>query len=410
DLGVDPFARIGVSRIFDSLGGTFSRLSFTNLVSSAYARGARLVNNSWGSDGNAYDAAAQEYDGLVRDADPSSGGNQEMVIVFAVGNQGPDGHVNSPGVAKNVITVGASESYRPQGIDSCDLDGQGAIGPDGANNAQDLLRYSSGGPTADGRTKPECVAPGTHIFGAASRSQFFFGTGLCPGVPVYQPPGEDNLFTWSSGTSMAAPHVTGAAALLRRFFTSRSLLPEGRPPSPAMTKAFLVNSASYLTGEFAAGDLPSQRQGWGLIDLNRAFDSHDRLLIDQDQVFTESGQSFEITGSIADRSQPIRITLAWTDAPGTLAAPSLVNDLDLEVKVGGTTVYRGNGFSGAFSVPDTQPDRFNNVESIFLPGSIFSGSQRNFTISVRASNIAGDGVPGNDAPLDQDFALVVFNI
>jgi hypothetical protein len=179
-----------------------------------------------------------------------------------------------------------------------------------------------------------------------------------------------------------------------------------------MIKAYLVNSASYLTGANASGDLPAPIQGWGLLDLSRAFDPASRRLVDETQVFTDSGQTFQITGSLADRSLPLRITLAWTDPPGMLAGGAWVNNLDLELVMGGgVTVYRGNNFSGAFSVPGGEPDGKNNVESIFLPpDSIPAGADGNFTIIVRATNIAGDGIPGNGMDLDQDFALVAYNV
>jgi hypothetical protein len=134
-------------------------------------------------------------------------------------------------------------------------------------------------------------------------------------------------------------------------------------------------------------------------------------LVDQTELFTESGQTFEIQGSIDDRSQPLRVTLAWTDAPGSLLGPALVNDLDLEITVGGVTVYRGNTFAGEYAISGGGPDRLNNVESIYLPpDAIPPGLQGNFTVTVRAANIAGDGVPGNETNLDQDFALVAYNI
>ena len=409
-LGVDPAARLGASRIFDVTGKLGVGLRFTNVASAAYAAGARISNNSWGNSSNNYDATAQEYDSLVRDARPSEIGNQEMTFVFAGGNAGPGGHISSPGTAKNAIAVAASENYRPEGVDSCNLDGGGNIGPEGADNARDILRYSSGGRTSDGRAKPDIAAPGTHIYGAASRAPSFFGIGLCAGVGVYQPPNQ-SLYTWSSGTSMAAPHITGAASLTRRFFVSRNLLGDNRAPSPAMIKASLINSASYIAGENAGGDLPGERQGWGLADLSRAFDGAKRELVDQTRLFTESGQTFEIQGSIADRTLPLRVTLTWTDAPGMLIGPAIVNDLDVELTVGGVTVYRGNMFAGAYSIAGGEADRLNNVESIYLsPDMIPEGVDGNFTVTVRAANIAGDGVPGNGISLDQDFALVVYNI
>lgn len=410
-LGMDPYAQLGSSRLFDERGKAPSQINFTGMASAAYAAGARVSNNSWGNTSNTYDSFAQEYDSLVRDAQPSTPGNQEMVYVFSVANSGSGGHVGSPATAKNVISVAASENYRPEGVDSCNLDGQGNIGPDGADSALDILRFSSGGPTADGRAKPDITAPGTHVFGAASQSSGFFGEGLCTGPGVFQPPDQAPYYTWSSGTSLAAPHVTGAASLLRKFFITGNQLLGHRPPSPAMTKAFLINSASYLTGENAGGNLPSERQGWGLVNLTRAFNDSKRVLIDQAQLFTESRQKIEIPGSIADRSRPLRVTLAWTDAPGSLIGPAIVNDLDLEIVVGGITVYRGNNFAGAYSVEGGEPDRLNNVESIYLPPDVIpAGVPGNFIIRVNAANIAGDGVPGNETTLDQDFALAVYNI
>ena len=406
-VGISPWNRFGSSKIFEDNGLLGFRVSFTQVASAAYSGGARISNNSWGRSGNSYDAASQEFDSLVRDAQPTVPGNQQMIFVFSAGNLGPGGTISSPGTAKNVITTGGSENYRPVGSDRCDMDGQGGVGPDGADNAQELLRYSSGGPTADGRSKPDLVAPATHIQGAISRSDRFFGEGLCAGLwPLNQ-----TLYTWSSGTSLAAPHVTGSAALLREFFMARKLLGEGQPPSPAMVKAFLTNSATYMASENAGGTLPDSRQGWGLVDLGRSFDSTKRILVDQTTLFTDSGQKMEIRGSLADRSQPLRVTLAWTDAPGGIAVAPWVNDLDLEVVVGGARIYRGNHFMGPDSVADGVADTRNNVESvILLPSMIPEGVDGNLTVTVRATNIAGDGVPGNGSMTDQDFALVISNV
>jgi subtilisin family serine protease len=405
-LGVCPNAGLGASRIFDSRGLLAQNLSFTAVASAAYEAGARISNNSWGNSSNRYDSVAQEYDGLVRDARPEQPGNQEMAFVFSAGNAGFGGHISSPGTAKNLITVAASENYRPEGLQIC---GTMVIGPAEANNAMDILDLSSSGPTEDGRAKPDIAAPGSHIYGAASQAQGFVGAGVCFGQGLYRPPNQ-RFYTWSSGTSLATPHVTGAAALIRKYLTSNNTLGPAQPPSPAMTKACLVNAATYMTGVNAADNLPGVRQGWGLLDIGRALDDEKRLYVDQSVVFTESGQTFATVGALYDRSRPLRITLAWTDAPAMLFGPALVNDLDLELRIG-DTVYVGNSFEGGTTVPGGTPDRLNNIESIVLPPELIpEGPSGNLTITVRAANVVRDGIPGNGVDPDQDFALVISNI
>jgi uncharacterized repeat protein (TIGR01451 family) len=175
-----------------------------------------------------------------------------------------------------------------------------------------------------------------------------------------------------------------------------------------MTKAYFMNSASYLSGDGANDDLFSNSQGMGLVNMGRAFDSTGRILRDQlsGDRFTASGQSRTFTGVISDSAQPLRLTLAWTDMPGSTSGAAYVNNLDLIVNVGSNT-YRGNVFDGANSTTGGAADTRNNVESVFLPAGLPAGTP--LAITVRATNIAGDGVPNVGGLLDQDFALVCLN-
>lgn len=389
-LGIAPWARVGVTAIFGNGAATSSAWE-----SAAYAASARISSNSWGLDGAfSYDTSAQEFDRIVRDAQTGTDGNQQMIVVFAAGNDGSAANtIGSPATAKNVISVGASENDRQAGLDGCN------IGNTGADNANDIIGFSSRGPVnsvgGDGRVKPDLVAPGTHIQAGIPQTNYA-GSSICnPFFPAGQ-----TLYGWSSGTSHSTPAVSGGAALVYQDFLNK-----GRPaPSPAMTKAVLVNSAQYMTGVGANDTLPSNSQGMGRMNLGRAFDTTARILVDQTQVLGASGTTHQITGSIATSSQPFRVTLAWTDAPGATTGGPWVNDLDLEVTVNGT-LYRGNVFSGATSVTGGVADSKNNVESVFLP----EGTTGNFTITVKGTNIAGDGVPGNADITDQDFALVIYN-
>ncbi len=428
-LGICPFVKVGASVIFDS--STFTSPNYNNLAARAYRDGARVSNNSWGADtAGGYDADAQAYDALTRDAQPTgsavaTAGNQQMVFCFAAGNAGSAaGTVGSPGTAKNVIVVGAAENVHSH---STANGGNSAAGNDGcttpdteANSAADIASFSSRGPCADGRQKPDLVAPGTHVTGGVGQATLttngtgtaiscFNGTGVC-GLPGGGTVGNANNFfplgqqfySTSSGTSHSTPGVAGAAALLRQFFINNSFM----PPSPAMTKAFLVNSARYMTGVSANDTLPSPNQGMGGVNLGTAFDGVARVLRDQETTnkFTASGQTRTITGTVGDNTKPFRVSLAWTDAPGSTTGNAYNNNLDLTVTVGGNT-YRGNVFSGGNSITGGAADPRNNLESVFIPAGV-SGA---FTVVVTAANINSDGVPNEAPTTDQDFALVIYN-
>jgi hypothetical protein len=402
-LGVAPFVRVGGSKILDDGGSTGLRLSdsFNGIAAYAYSRGMRISTNSWGLAGNRYTTESQEFDAIVRDADPETAGNQEYTVVFSAGNQHGGGFIQAPGTAKNVVTVGASENYRPVGV----VDGCG-IGDEGADNAGDVAIFSSGGPVNDGRNKPDLVAPGTHMQAAASQNAIFTATGLCVTEGRYFPLGQ-KLYSWASGTSQAAPVVAGAAALVRAYAVMNSWLPGAAPPSPAMIKALLLGATTPITGRFAGRTLPDPRQGYGRVSLGPVFDDAARVLVDERVRFAETGETHVETGHVGDPARPFRVALVWTDAPGVPAFAPQVNDLDLEVRVG-DTIYRGNAYTGFESTPNPEvgSDTLNTVETVTIP----AGVRGPFTVTVRAAALAGDGVPGNADALDQDFALVIYNV
>jgi hypothetical protein len=393
-LGVAPFALLGASKIFQSNSNFDLIVPYTTLVSDAYRDGARVSSNSWGAASNFYSIDSAEYDLRVRDAAPSQPGNQEITICFAAGNVGAVKSISEPSSAKNVISVAAGESSRKDGTDGCN------VKDTDADSAMDIAFFSSGGPLEDGRIKPDITAPGTHIEGAASQTADFDGSGVC-GFGFAKPyaPAGQTLYTWSSGTSHSTPQVAGAAALVRQF-----LINKGEQPNAAMIKALLLNTTTYMTGTRAGGNLPQALQGWGLLNIDRAFDGAPKIFVNQTNTFTDSGQEFVFTGEVKDATQPFRVTLAWTDAPGFSGVAPWVNNLDLEVTINGQ-VYRGNNFLGQDSQPGGDPDTKNNVEGVWLP----AGTIGTFVVRVRASNIAGDGVPANADNTDQDFALVVYN-
>ncbi len=405
-LGINPFGRLGGTRIFapnfdqTACGGTDS-----GVIAASYAAGARISSNSWGcaSCAGQYNVASQAYDLGTRDADPAAAGNQELITIFSAGNSGPSAQsIGSPGNGKNMITIGASENPRPADengpwSDGCAIDGSGA------DNAMDVIFFSSRGPAVGGRVKPDLVAPGTHVTGTQATP----GTG--GGICDAQRPLGNFTFSASSGTSHAAPAVSGVASLSWWWIANGqgSLeFDEGASsiPSPALMKAWLIAHPTYLTGSNANDNLPSNVQGFGMPNLGDMFGDTPTLLINQNHLLGDSGQVWTTQLQRVDPGKPLRIVLAWTDAPGAVGTSPQVNDLDLVLE-SANSLWHGNHFEGAWSMPGGEPDAANNVEAIYLP----PGPTEALTVSVRAFNIAGDGVPGNADGTDQDFAMVCSN-
>jgi subtilisin-like proprotein convertase family protein len=157
-------------------------------------------------------------------------------------------------------------------------------------------------------------------------------------------------------------------------------------------------------GDGVSGSLPNFSQGWGLASIPRTLDTGPRFFWDQQTTFGATGDEFERVFAVQDPSKRVRVTLAWTDPPGPTFGNSFVNNLDLTVGAG-SGAYKGNVFAAGVSDTGGTADPRNNLESVYLP----AGTDGNISVSVTAANIAGNGVPGNPDPTDQDFALVVSN-
>ena len=174
-----------------------------------------------------------------------------------------------------------------------------------------------------------------------------------------------------------------------------------------MSKAYLMNSARYMNGPGANDSLWSPSQGMGEMNLGTAFDRRSANSSRRNLLSTlslNSGQTRVFTGVVVDPTKPFRVTLAWTDAPGSTTGAAYNNDLDLVVTIGGNT-YKGNVFSGAFSTTGGAAEPANNVESVFLP----AGVTGTFTATINATSINSMGVPNAAGNLNQDFALVIYN-
>ena len=400
---------------------------------------AWIVNNSYNSffvdelgtnlAVNQYDEGAQAFDSLTLDGNQGKAGLQPTLIVFSSGNYAYDyttgnvrvDSVSSPATAKNVITVGATTSYRPvpQPPLPCAPNPNGSRPPDqdapsifglGLFSGNGLFFSASSGPRLHKvRVKPDLVAPGVRVFSTVPFNPTFY-TRFVGCLKYYPDPTDVYHHTYGTGTSFSAPVVSGVAALARKWFLDRGL-----DPSPSLLKAALIATAE----EAGVGDRrPSFRSGWGRVSLNRLTRPDVERFYSDAAAPVSTGQSRTWTRTVSDPGKDTYIVLVWadppSDVPGSSQAP-LKNDLSLtaEETIGGFPLWRGNnfrennvgvdnGYSHRF-LSASDPglvDAINTVEAIFIPANTLPAGQK-LTIKVRGENVMS-------AP--QSFAVYAWNI
>ncbi|KAG2381753.1 hypothetical protein C9374_006137 [Naegleria lovaniensis] len=338
--------------------------------------------NVYGTQSRSIDSVLNRYD--------------ELLYVNAAGNSGDysyDSTMGDPATSKNALTVGssyASTEYYKMIYPTSNINGS-------VLNVENLSYFSSRGPTIDQRIKPDVVAPGSYTSSADFRS-------TC-GLAVM------------SGTSMATPAVSGAAALIRQYLlqNNKQKLVEfelfnktsTQTLSGSLVKALLIHSAEKLNGmvqlypnyyqSLAIMPIPNNFVGYGRVNLKRVLkfdnDQTSLSLVGQigviNRVLLEPGLSsqFELVMGSSNKNT-LKVTIVWYDLPYTTALAKgstekrIVNDLDLKVTVdGGKSVYYGNGELSK----NTNYDSTNTVESITID-NLPSGASCVVSVGAKSSN------------------------
>ncbi len=191
--GVAPKAKIIAAKVLDSWGSGWMS-GVMGGIEWAADQGAQVINLSLGSAGpcDGTDPNSQLCDRIVEEG---------VVVCVAAGNSGPESStVGSPGCAKKVITIGASD------------------------DDDKIAYFSSRGPTSDNRIKPDICWPGVNVIAARAKN-----------TSMGSPQGD--FYTEASGTSMATPHCAGVIALL---------LEDYKKLTPEQVKSILMNNAHEM--------------------------------------------------------------------------------------------------------------------------------------------------------------------
>ena len=235
--------------------------------------------------------------------------------------------VGTPGSAKRVITVGAFVSRHcwPT-VDRSSPTGQYCWAA--REQLGDIAVFSSGGPTRDGRLKPEIAAPGRTIVSALSRH--------ANDAPI-QLIAPDSVHVAFQGTSMAAPHVTGAIALMLQY--APNLTPEEVKAHLAATAVQDAFTRHAYTGE--PDGVPNNQWGYGKLDVEaliRAVASTAEIVAIR---LTPQTDTLPVGASV--QFQAVAVTAAGGMIPGVVVDWASSDTAVAQVSPGGLVTARALG-------------------------------------------------------------------
>ena len=282
--GDDSKAR-GVANMSSLYSYTFLESSFADVTLKIYQNDGVLISNH--SYGYSDMSKLGEYDTEASKQDRAVSGNPFLNIFEAAGNDGEDtsypayGKIKGPGNSKNILTIGALNT-----------------------NASGVARFSSNGPTLDGRIKPELCARGESVYSTGASS--------------------DDDYFWMSGTSMATPSVTGIGVLASQAYKKVS---GGYDIRHDILKACMINTA---VDKGRKG--PDFDAGFGMVDARATVDTIESLSSSKPLIYADSvknGESKRLSFTMP-RSGKFKTTISWIDPEANpAAAKALVNDIDM---------------------------------------------------------------------------------
>ncbi len=301
-----------------------------------------LSNHSYGLVLNSGASGYGDYSSHSRSVDQVAYNNPHYLSVWSAGNDGSgfDTLTGLGKIAKNTLVVGSTLDHTTD--------------PHNGNSVS-LNSFSSRGPTDDGRLAPHVVTNGNAVTSANNSG--------------------DASYVTLSGTSMAAPAATGAAALLIEHTVDL----RGTKPLAATTKALLMHTATDVTT--GARDVgPDYETGYGLVNvaegatfltdaLSAAPGTEENYLYELDLT---SGEETVFDFKVV--SDEVKATLVWTDRPGNPVSGKnnrtrmLINDLDLWAESDGDTFYPWtlDVFNPANAAKRDKRNSVDNVEQVWI--------------------------------------------
>jgi hypothetical protein len=236
--GDSPGASLEALPVFSSFQLT-TNTNFISAINYAVTSGVKVLNESFGNNG--IPDSSTDAIKLADDAAVAAG----VTVVVSSGDAGINSTIGSPSTDPNVLSVGATTTFR-----SYQQATEGGINAPGIGNGKvadnNISSLSSGGFAANGKTV-DLVAPGDSNWALCSASSLY---GDCGGLSL----------EFTGGTSESAPLTSGAAADVIQAYASTH---HGAYPTPALVKHILTSTANDISA-------PGEQQGAGLLDVSAA--------------------------------------------------------------------------------------------------------------------------------------------